>query len=159
MNHRPRFATRYSTAVCTGLLLLTGCSTTINEGQKPQTSGTGTSVTVPTSPTAPTTGASGTSTTGSATPNASKAGFCRDVNTAVNIFESPGTDLSAAQTTEMANALKSASNQAPADVPPDFSAIITSMLAALQSSGDTLPPTFSDNGRTLADYAASYCSQ
>lgn len=159
MNRRPRFATRYAPAICTGLLILTGCSTTINEGPKTQTSGTGTSASSPTSSTPPTTGATGTSTTGSATPNAAKAGFCRDVNTAVNIFESPGTNLSDAQTTEMANALQSASNQAPSDVPPDFSAIITSMLAALQSSSDTLPPTFSDNGRTLADYAASYCSQ
>lgn len=143
------------------LLLMVGCSSATKSEEKSQVSSTTTSSSATsTTSTSTSTSTETSSPTGTAMPNAAKEAFCRDVNTAVNIFEAPGTQLSDTQTTDMITALESASKQAPGDAPGDLTAAITAMLADLQAlpgSNGNLPPSFSDNGRNMANYAAGYC--
>ncbi|TXI42527.1 MAG: hypothetical protein E6Q56_01205 [Mycobacterium sp.] len=152
-----------SIAASACLLLMVGCSSATKSEEKSQapsatTSSSATSTTSTSTSTSTSTETS--SPTGTAMPDAAKEAFCRDVNTAVNIFEAPGTQLSDTQTTDMINALESASKQAPGDVPGDLTAAITTMLADLQGlpgSNGNLPPSFSENGRNMANYVAGYC--
>ena len=117
--------------VCAGLFILTGCF--FEEGD------------------------STSSTTTSSKPGGDKAAFCRDVNTANNIAEQPGTTLSDTQTDDMIKALQSASKKAPDDVPADMKNVIDALLADLQAPGTSLPPSFNTNGDKLAQGAANYC--
>lgn len=125
-------------AGCAGLLAVSGCSAyAYVDGPSSTTS----------SP----------SSTSSAAPVVSKEGFCRDVNTAVNIQASSSPTLTEDQTEGMIKALQSASTEAPTDVPADFLRVVTAMLADLQAPTDSLPPTWNPNVTKLGQYAASYC--
>ena len=57
----------------------------------------------------------------------------------------------------MIKALQGASNGTSADVPTDFAAVITAMLADMQAPIASLPPSFSTDGDKLAQYAVNYC--
>ncbi len=116
--------------VCAGLFILTGCF--FEEGDS-------------------------TSSTTSPKSSGDKAAFCRDVNTAVNIAESPGPSLNETQTNDMIKALQSASNEAPDDVPADMKSAITALLADLQAPTENIPPSFNTNGDKLSQGAADYC--
>lgn len=144
--NRLQVPARLFLAVCASLLFVSGCSTSSKDDAA--------STTPSTSATTPSTSAT---TPGTSEPSGDKAAFCREVNTANNIFESPGTTLNDTQTADMIKALESASNGAPNDVPADMNNVITAMLADLQAPTGKLPPNFTTNGQKLAQYAADYC--
>jgi len=130
--NRSRALTGFFLAVCAGLLIVSGCSTSSKDD-------------------------AASTTTSSSKPSGDKAAFCREVNTVNNIGESPGTTLAEAQTNDLIKALQSASNDAPNDVPADMKNVITALLADLQAPTESLPPSFNTNGDKLAQYAADYC--
>lgn len=146
---------RVITAICApaiaGLLLLTGCShpNTHVTPPTPSTSAHNANMSgaVP---------ATATDTSGPPTTNAAKSDFCREVNTAINVLESPGTNLSASQSETVTNALENA-NQSSADTPTGTTDVINAMLADLQAPTTNLPPSFAANQNKLAQDAATYC--
>ena len=90
-------------------------------------------------------------------PTGQKEVFCRDLNKAVNVVESPGSNLTETQGDAMTTALQSASDVAPRDASPELLGTITALLADLQAPGTNLPPQFQTNSDKLAQMTADYC--
>lgn len=152
---------RAITAICApavaGLLLLTGCSHPSNHPASPTPSTTTASAsTASANMTGAVTATPAANTNNPAATGAAKADFCREVNTAINVLESPGTTLDAQQGETVTTALENASQSA-IDIPTGTTAIINAMLADLQAPTTTLPPSFATNQDKLAQNAASYC--
>jgi hypothetical protein len=149
--NRSRLAATICAPALAGLLLLTGCSHPTAHAA-PQTTPTTASAIAPAADTA-------TSTGGLSSPagSAVKANFCRDINTVVNVLQSPGTNLDANQSNTVINALANAAQAAPVDTPPATADVINALLADMQAPTTTLPPSFATNATKLAQYAANYC--
>jgi len=136
-------------SLAAGLLVLTGCSSKDDSASGKTSSPGGETTSAPSSSTSVP-----SSSSVSATPNASKETFCVNVNKAVGIIELPGTDLTADQYNDLLNALRSASDSAPSDVPAEFKEVITALIAVGQGP-DSEP--IDKNGEKLAANAAKYC--
>ena len=136
-------------SLAAGLLVLTGCSSKDDSASGKTSSPGGETTSAPSSSTSVP-----SSSSVSATPNASKETFCVDVNKAVAIIESPGTELTADQNNDLLKALQSASDSAPSDVPAEFKEVITALIAVGQ--GPYSEP-IDKNGEKLAANAEEYC--
>jgi hypothetical protein len=146
---------RVITAICTpaavaGLLLLTGCTHPNTHAAPPPSSSAHIANTLDVTP------ATAHNSSSPSTTSAAKAEFCRDINTAVNVLDSPGTNLSAAQSETVSSALESA-NQLSVDTPDGTTDVINALLADIQAPTTNLPPSFATNQHQLAQDAATYC--
>ena len=136
-------------SLAAGLLVLTGCSSKDDSASGKTSSPGGETTSAPSS-----SKSVPSSSSVSATPNASKETFCVNVNKAVGIIELPGTDLTADQNNDLLDALRSASDSAPSDVPAEFKEVITALIAVGQGP-DSEP--IDKNGEALAADAERYC--
>ena len=164
VENRRRVMVRQSLVVCSSLLLIAGCSNSNKEQptsatEKPSsTTSSATSSTTTSSATSSTTTSSAPSpSNGDPVPTGQKEVFCRDLNKAVNVVESPGSNLTETQGDAMTTALQSASDVAPRDASPELLGTITALLADLQAPGTNLPPQFQTNSDKLAQMTADYC--